>query len=112
MDVDGQDGFPPQGDGSAVAEEAIFDAAVDLAEAPKSKRARVGRPHTQILGDIEDDAASLSGWQRHLRGLLLHVGASRRYEEGVQSVLRRQGDEVLTSYRGHGDAAIDIIFEA
>lgn len=85
------------------------------AQEQRPKRPRVGRPHTEILGNIDSDSATVPGWPRHLRGLLLHVGEGKEKDssdEPAPAALKRQSHDMLSIVRGHGDAAINIVFEA
>lgn len=102
MDVDDQ---PQQNEHEGdVVEEAV--------QPPKAKRPRLGRNAVEVLTAIEKDSEGATGWARYLRAALLHAGESRRPEEDVAFVFRRQGEDLLNAVRSHGDAAIDIIFEA
>lgn len=86
-----------------------LDDAVELRAEPAAKRPRVGRPARAVLAAIEADCGSMPGWQRHTRSLLLHAGGRA---EDLATALHRQADELLSIVRGHGDEALDLIFEA
>jgi hypothetical protein len=107
MDVDEQN--PPEGGGAAQEQQELDY--IEM-EQKRPKRPRVGRNAVELLQAIEKDAEAAYGWARHLRATLLHAGEARRAEDDIVFVFRRQGEDLLNAVRTHGEAAIDILFEA
>ena len=77
-----------------------------------TKRPRVGRMPGDTLTAIDNDCYQPAGRSRHLRGMLLHIGAGRRDGEALATVLTRQGNELATALQADRDGTLDLFFDA
>ena len=83
---------------------------IDGGLAPQ-KRARVGRPHDDILGPIERDVAD-SGAGRGSRELLLDAGVPSRSGEPLADTLRAQAKQLDAHFTEDPSAATAAVLEA
>ena len=83
---------------------------IDGGLAPQ-KRARVGRPHDDILGPIERDVTD-SGAGRGSRELLLDAGVPSRSGEALADTLRAQAKQLDAHFAEDPSATTAAVLEA
>jgi hypothetical protein len=82
----------------------------DVGGEPAAKRPRVGRPHAEIMGNIEAETA-VRGKPRQMRDVLLNVGRPERSNEPLAVTLGNQAALLAEAYGTDAGLTIAVIFE-